>query len=103
MINIKENEKFAEVIVPDDQLSLAIGKAGQNARLAAKLTGWKIDIKSESQFREMLQKQQEQEENEEIDQEVEEQTQKEKPEENQEIKEQLQEEKQEENKEQIEE
>lgn len=102
-VDIKEEDKFAQVIVPDDQLSLAIGKAGQNARLAAKLTGWKIDIKSESQFREMLQKQQEQEENEEIDQEVEEQTQKEKPEENQEIKEQLQEEKQEENKEQIEE
>lgn len=37
------------VIVPDDQLSLAIGKEGQNARLAAKLTGWKIDIKSQSQ------------------------------------------------------
>ena len=42
--------------MPDDQLSLAIGKAGQNARLAAKLTNWKIDIKSESQFREMLSK-----------------------------------------------
>ena len=53
-VDIKEEEKFAQVIVPDDQLSLAIGKAGQNARLAAKLTGWKIDIKSESQFREML-------------------------------------------------
>ena len=55
-VDIKEEEKFAQVIVPDDQLSLAIGKAGQNARLAAKLTGWKIDIKSESQFREMLAK-----------------------------------------------
>lgn len=53
-VDIKEEEKFAQVIVPDDQLSLAIGKAGQNVRLAAKLTGWKIDIKSESQFREML-------------------------------------------------
>lgn len=42
-------EKVAQVIVPDDQLSLAIGREGQNARLAAKLTGWKIDIKSESQ------------------------------------------------------
>lgn len=42
----------ARVIVPDHQLSLAIGKAGQNARLAARLTGWKIDIKSESQQRE---------------------------------------------------
>ena len=55
-VDIKEEEKFAQVIVPDDQLSLAIGKAGQNARLAAKLTGWKIDIKSETQFREMLAK-----------------------------------------------
>ena len=53
-VDIKENEKFAQVIVPDDQLSLAIGKSGQNARLAAKLTNWKIDIKSETQFREML-------------------------------------------------
>jgi len=45
----KTNEKVAIVVVPDYQLSLAIGKEGQNARLAAKLTGWKIDIKSESQ------------------------------------------------------
>ena len=52
-VDIKEEEKFAQVIVQDDQLSLAIGKSGQNARLAAKLTNWKIDIKSESQFREM--------------------------------------------------
>ncbi|HOQ16495.1 MAG: transcription termination/antitermination protein NusA [Epulopiscium sp.] len=44
-----EENKSASVIVPDYQLSLAIGKEGQNARLAAKLTGWKIDIKSESQ------------------------------------------------------
>ena len=56
-VDIKEEEKFAQVIVPDDQLSLAIGKAGQNARLAARLTNWKIDIKSESQFRQMLQEQ----------------------------------------------
>ena len=55
-VDIKEEEKFAQVIVPDDQLSLAIGKSGQNARLAARLTNWKIDIKSESQFREMLEK-----------------------------------------------
>ena len=40
--------------MPDDQLSLAIGKSGQNARLAARLVKWKIDIKSESQFRELL-------------------------------------------------
>ena len=48
-VNINESEKSALVIVPDNQLSLAIGKDGQNARLAAKLTNWKIDIKSESQ------------------------------------------------------
>ena len=53
-VDIKEEERFAQVIVPDDQLSLAIGKAGQNARLAAKLTNWKIDIKSESQSRQIL-------------------------------------------------
>ena len=47
---VSENEKSARVIVPDNQLSLAIGKEGQNARLAAKLTGWKIDIKSQSQM-----------------------------------------------------
>ena len=51
-VNINDEEKSAEVIVPDDQLSLAIGKEGQNARLAAKLTGWRIDIKSESQLKE---------------------------------------------------
>ncbi|PLT31585.1 transcription termination factor NusA [Peribacillus deserti] len=49
---VKEEEKATTVIVPDFQLSLAIGKRGQNARLAAKLTGWKIDIKSESDARE---------------------------------------------------
>ena len=48
-VNIDEGAEGAEVIVPDDQLSLAIGRRGQNARLAAKLTGWKIDIKSESE------------------------------------------------------
>lgn len=47
---VDEDAKSATVVVPDYQLSLAIGKEGQNARLAAKLTGWKIDIKSESQF-----------------------------------------------------
>lgn len=50
---VDENEKSAQVVVPDYQLSLAIGKEGQNARLAAKLTGWKIDIKSESQMNEI--------------------------------------------------
>ena len=49
-----EEKKFALVVVPDDQLSLAIGKDGQNARLAAKLTNWKIDIKNESQYEEEL-------------------------------------------------
>jgi len=48
-VEINELEKSSRVIVPDYQLSLAIGKEGQNARLAAKLTGWKIDIKSETQ------------------------------------------------------
>jgi len=41
-------------VVPDNQLSLAIGKEGQNARLAARLTGWKIDIKSQSQIDEQM-------------------------------------------------
>lgn len=58
-VDINEEELSARVIVPDDQLSLAIGKAGQNARLAARLTNWKIDIKSETQFREMLMQMQE--------------------------------------------
>ena len=71
-VDIKEEEKFAQVIVPDDQLSLAIGKAGQNARLAAKLTNWKIDIKSETQFREMLMNAQENEQEEEQQEETEE-------------------------------
>lgn len=51
-VEIEGDGKKARVIVPDYQLSLAIGKEGQNARLAAKLTGWKIDIKSESQAEE---------------------------------------------------
>ena len=52
-VDVDLNEKSAFVVVPDYQLSLAIGKKGQNARLAAKLTGYKIDIKSESQAEEM--------------------------------------------------
>ncbi len=48
-----KDEKSFRMIVPDNQLSLAIGKEGQNARLAAKLTGWKIDIKSQSQMAEL--------------------------------------------------
>ena len=47
-VDVHEEGKSCRVVVPDDQLSLAIGKEGQNARLAAKLTGWKIDIKPES-------------------------------------------------------
>ena len=47
-VEIDELTKSSKVIVPDDKLSLAIGKAGQNVRLAARLTGWKIDVKSES-------------------------------------------------------
>jgi len=47
---VDDEERQATVIVPDDQLSLAIGRDGQNARLAARLTGWRVDIKSESEF-----------------------------------------------------
>ena len=57
-VNVDDKTESAAVIVPDDQLSLAIGRRGQNARLAAKLTGWKIDIKSQSeagaQFKERI-------------------------------------------------
>ncbi|MEN8906904.1 MAG: transcription termination factor NusA [Clostridiales bacterium] len=56
-VDINEEEKSARVTVPDFQLSLAIGKEGQNARLAAKLTSWKIDIKSESQLRARIEQQ----------------------------------------------
>ena len=48
-VRLSDEGKLCRVIVPDDQLSLAIGKEGQNARLAARLTGYKIDIKSASQ------------------------------------------------------
>ena len=50
VITDESGEKSATVIVPDYQLSLAIGKEGQNVRLAAKVSGWKIDIKSRSQY-----------------------------------------------------
>lgn len=53
-VDINESEMTSKVVVPDSQLSLAIGKDGQNARLSAKLTGWKIDIKSESQIKEEM-------------------------------------------------
>ena len=48
-VELNDEDKSALVIVPDNQLSLAIGQRGQNARLAAKLTGWKVDIKGESE------------------------------------------------------
>jgi len=54
MVQVNEDEKAAKVVVPDYQLSLAIGREGQNVRLAAKLTGWKIDIKSQTQIEETL-------------------------------------------------
>jgi transcription termination/antitermination protein NusA len=53
-VKIKQAENTAEVVVPDRQLSLAIGKEGQNARLAAKMTGWRIDIKSQSAYEEYI-------------------------------------------------
>ena len=53
-VRISEGDNTASVVVPDRQLSLAIGKEGQNARLAAKLTGWRIDIKPESAMQEVL-------------------------------------------------
>jgi N utilization substance protein A len=56
-VDLDEENKTAKVTVPDFQLSLAIGKVGQNARLAAKLTGWKIDIKNESELRATIEQQ----------------------------------------------
>ena len=53
-VDVFEEEKVARLIVPDHQLSLAIVREVQNAWLAARLTGWKIDIKSEAQFREAV-------------------------------------------------
>lgn len=64
---IIDGEKMATVVVPDYQLSLAIGKEGQNVRLAAKVSGWKIDIKSESQFEEMYEDLEEVEEVDEVE------------------------------------
>ena len=54
LVEVNEDDKMSRVVVPDYQLSLAIGKEGQNARLAAKLTNWKIDIKSQSQAGDLL-------------------------------------------------
>ena len=53
-IDVNEETKFAQVIVSDEQLTLAIGKKGQNVRLAVELTHWSIDIKGITQFKEML-------------------------------------------------
>src|SRR5207248_1843414 len=53
-VTTNEDQKSAFVVVPDNQLSLAIGKEGQNVRLAARLTQWRIDIRSETQVREKL-------------------------------------------------
>ena len=53
-VDVNMEERAAQVVVPDTQLSLAIGKLGQNARLAAKLTNWKVDIKSESYIRKQI-------------------------------------------------
>lgn len=55
-VSVDEAERYIEVIVPDDQLSLAIGRKGVNVRLAAQLSGWKIDIKSESTMKEIKEK-----------------------------------------------
>ena len=64
-VSLVPGQKACSVIVPDDQLSLAIGKEGQNARLAARLTGYKIDIKSASQAAALVEPKEEAEENEE--------------------------------------
>jgi N utilization substance protein A len=53
-IDTNHDDNSMTIVVEDDRLSLAIGKAGQNARLAAKLTGWKINILSESEYREQM-------------------------------------------------
>ena len=52
-MEINTENKIARVVVPDNQLSLSIGREGQNVRLAAKITGWKVDILSESQIAEL--------------------------------------------------
>ena len=55
-IDVNEETKFAQVIVSDEQLTLAIGKKGQNVRLAVELTHWSIDIKGITEFKEMIEK-----------------------------------------------
>src|SRR5919204_159213 len=64
---VDDEAKQATVVVPDDQLSLAIGREGQNARLAAKLTGWRVDIKSETEFSESAEELEYEEEEQEFD------------------------------------
>ena len=53
---VNESEKTMEVIVPEEQLLLAIGKRGQNVKLAAKLVGWKIEVRAEGQVEDALKK-----------------------------------------------
>lgn len=53
MVIVEDERKFLQVVVPDDQLSLAIGRQGQNVRLASRLLGWKIDVKSETRYNNM--------------------------------------------------
>lgn len=50
MVIVDDDRKALTVVVPDDQLSLAIGRQGQNVRLASRLMGWKIDVKSEQRY-----------------------------------------------------
>lgn len=69
---IADGEKVATAIVPDFQLSLAIGREGQNVRLAAKVSGWKIDIKSQSQYAELMEEYDEYDDYEEYDDDYEE-------------------------------
>ncbi len=70
ILNEEEGSKAALVIVPDDQLSLAIGRGGQNVRLAHKLTGWKIDIKTQSQAESLEREQNEEYEEDAADEEI---------------------------------
>ena len=66
-VHLNERERLAEAVVPEYQLSLAIGKEGQNVRLAARLTGWRIDIHSEEQWKELVvQRAEEQKEHEQV-------------------------------------
>lgn len=66
---VDPDSRQAHVLVPDDQLSLAIGKEGQNVRLAARLTGWKIDIKDTAKYEEVMDSPEENEDEESLDEE----------------------------------